>query len=223
MTRGIDSARQIASRSLVPPPVDALDDGVAQQSSRLVALMSGNYAWVVLAASTIGLILTSPGQTYAVSIFIERFIQDLGISRSLVSALYTVGTLTASMGLPLIGRLIDRNGMRAMVAFIALGLGVACLYMGSVRGPVMLVLGFVALRMFGQGSLEPVSKTVINHWWVRRRGMATGISSLLSSVLGTGLWSILIQALIAFVGWRAAYRWLGLGIATWAASPVSPT
>jgi sugar phosphate permease len=91
-------------------------------------------------------------------------------------------------------------------------LGVACLAMGSVRGPVTLALGFVALRLFGQGSLELVSKTVINHWWVRRRGMAMGIASLTSSVLGTGLWPSLVQGLIALSGWRAAYRWLGLGV-----------
>ena len=40
-----------------------------------------------------GVGLTSPGQTYSVSLFLEHFIEDLRINRSLVSTLYTVGTL----------------------------------------------------------------------------------------------------------------------------------
>jgi len=58
------------------------------------------YGWVILAAGALGLILTSPGQTYAVSIFIDHFIRDLGVSRSLVSTLYTAATLLGSLSLP---------------------------------------------------------------------------------------------------------------------------
>ena len=89
--------------------------------------------WVMLAAGTLGIIMSSPGQTFAFSIFIEHFIADLGISRSLVSTLYTFGTLTASLGLPWIGKMIDQRGTRVMVGLIAGALGLACLYMSSVR------------------------------------------------------------------------------------------
>ncbi len=53
---------------------------------------------------TLGMIMTSPGQTYAVSIFIKDFIADLGLNRSLASTLYTIGTLIGSFALPLVGR-----------------------------------------------------------------------------------------------------------------------
>ncbi|MCL4301003.1 MAG: hypothetical protein KJ077_35040 [Anaerolineae bacterium] len=67
------------------------------QRSRLVNQSPIFYGWIILLAGSLGLILTSPGQTYAVSIFIEHFITDLGLSRFLVSALYTVGTLVGSL------------------------------------------------------------------------------------------------------------------------------
>ena len=63
----------------------------------------------------IGRIMTSPGQTYSVSIFIEHFIRDLGISRSLVSTLYSLGTLAGSLALPFVGRQIDRRGDQLFV------------------------------------------------------------------------------------------------------------
>lgn len=69
------------------------------RTSRLVQNMPFFYGWVVLAAGTLGIIMTSPGQTYAVSIFTEHFITDLDLSRSMVSTRYSAGTLLGSLAL----------------------------------------------------------------------------------------------------------------------------
>ena len=65
--------------------------------SRLVSKSPIFYGWIIMLVGTLGMIMSSPGQTYVVSIFIEPFIADLGISRSLVSTLYTLGTLVGSL------------------------------------------------------------------------------------------------------------------------------
>ena len=146
----------------------------AAEESRLVAQSPVFYGWIVLAVGTLGVIMTSPGQTYAVSIFIEHFIEDLNISRSVVSTLYAAGTLTGSLALPFIGREIDRRGTRVMVVVVAALFGLACIYMGAVRGALMLGLGFIAIRMLGQGSLTLVSQNAINQWWVRGAAPCSG-------------------------------------------------
>ncbi|GAB4450057.1 MAG: MFS transporter [Anaerolineae bacterium] len=184
------------------------------QRSRLVNRSPIFYGWIILLAGSLGLILTSPGQTYAVSIFIEHFITDLGLSRSLVSALYTAGTLVGSLALPLVGRQIDRYGARRMVVLIAALFGLACIYMGLVQNALMLGLGFIAIRMLGQGSLGLVSQNVINQWWVRRRGLVIGISGLLVSLLGVGGFPNLINVLIPLYGWRMTFTTLGLLLIT---------
>ena len=184
----------------------------SRRGSRLVQGAPFFYGWVILLAGTFGLIMTSPGQTYAISIFIEHFIVDLGISRGLVSTFYTVGTLVASFGLPFVGRQIDRRGPRLMVGIISAVFGLACIYMGAIQTGWMLLIGFVLVRLLGQGSLSLVSNYVINQWWVRRRGMVMGLSGVFVSLLGVGAFPNLINWMIPQIGWRATYVVFGAAL-----------
>jgi MFS transporter, OFA family, oxalate/formate antiporter len=170
------------------------------------------YGWIVMIAGSLGLVMTSPGQTYTVSIFIEHFIQDLSINRTLVSALYTAGTLVGSFSLPLWGRLVDRRGSRWAVVVISILFGLACIYMGFVQNALMLAAGFIAIRMLGQGSLSLVSQNVINQWWIRKRGLVMGVSGSILAVFGMGLFPNLVHALVSGYGWRSAYPVLGLAL-----------
>lgn len=167
------------------------------------------YGWLIMAAGTLGLIMTSPGQTYTVSIFIEHIIQDLGLSRLAVSALYTMGSLVGGLALPFWGRQIDRHGSRRMVTIIAVLFGLACIFMAFVQDAFMLGLGFAAIRMLGQGSLTLVSQNVMSQWWVRKRGMIMGLAGLFMAVLGMGAFPNLVHTLIGAFGWREAYGILG--------------
>lgn len=125
------------------------------------------YGWIILAAGTFGIIMTGPGQTFSVSIFIEFIMEDLGISRTLVSTLYSVGTLIGGFTLPFWGRQIDKHGARKLAGIISLLFGISCIFMGFVQNALMLLLGFILIRMLGQGSLGLVSQTVINQWWAQ--------------------------------------------------------
>jgi len=183
-----------------------------KQTSRLVSGSPVYYGWVIVFAGTLGMILSSPGLTYAVAIFTEHFIKDMDLSRSVVSTLYTGGTLVASLLLPLVGSQIDRHGSRTMVGVAGTMLGLACIFMGFVRGPVMLAVGFVTLRLFGQGSMNIVSQNVINQWWVRRRGLVIGISGVLTAMLGTGGVPILLNWMIPRYGWRNTYFYIGFAM-----------
>jgi sugar phosphate permease len=171
------------------------------------------YGWIILVAAGIGRILTSPGQTYTVSIFIDHFMRDLDLSRSLVSALYLVGTLCGSLALPFVGRQIDRHGPRIMVGVITALLALACVYVSFVQGAAMLAIGFVLIRMLGQGSLGLVCTNAVNRWWVRRRGTVLGLLGMVVTVLGTGAFPSLANALIARFGWRVSYSLMGLLVA----------
>ena len=179
-------------------------------SSRLVARSPVFFGWIVMLAGSFGMIMTSPGQTYGVSIFIEYFIADLGVSRSLVSTYYAIGTLVGAAAQPLIGRRIDQHGPRTVVVAVAVLFGLACLYMGLVQGGVMLLFGFVLIRMLGQGGLGLVSTYTVNQWWMRRRGTILGISGVIVALLGVGAFPNLLNWMIPILGWRLTYAALGL-------------
>lgn len=180
--------------------------------SRIIRATPIYYGWVILFAGAIGMIMTSPGQTYAVSVFIDHIINDLGLSRSVVSTLYTVGTLIAGFALPFIGQQIDKRGSRYVMTIVVFAFGWVCVYMGFVSNALMVGIGFVGLRMLGQGSLSIVSRYVINQWWVRRRGMVMGIAGVTGALLGSGGFPNLINNLIPQFGWRTTYMILGVMI-----------
>ena len=182
------------------------------RTSRIIQRTPFFYGWVVLVAGSLGNIMTSPGQTYSISIFIEHFITDLGISRSMISTFYTIGTLAGSFVLPYVGRQVDRHSPRVMAGIISALFGLACLYMSTIQNGWMLLIGFVAVRMLGQGSLGLVSSYVVNQWWLRRRGAMMGISGVLMALLGTGLFPYLLNWLIPQIGWRMTYAVLGVAL-----------
>jgi sugar phosphate permease len=171
------------------------------------------YGWVILIAGTLGVALTLPGQTIGVSAFLDNIIADLGISRSTVALMYTLGTLGGSFLLPFIGRFLDRRGPRLAATIIATVFALACVLLGSVQNVIMLVVGFVLIRGFGQGALTLVSFHIINLWFVRKRGFAVGVAGLGFALTSAIFPRFVLEPLITNFGWRSAYMLLGLGIA----------
>ena len=76
------------------------------------------YGWVVLAAGTLGIIASIPGQTAGVSVFTDPISETTGLTRLQLAISYLIGTGSSGLVLPRAGRAIDRYGARVM-AFIA--------------------------------------------------------------------------------------------------------
>ena len=179
-----------------------------RQRSRLIDRSPVFYGWVVLGVATLGMVMTTPGQTLGVSVFLDPILLDLGAERGTVSLLYTLGTLAGAVALPFVGRALDRWGPRLLVTVVATGLALACLWMASVRGLTSLAIGFVLIRGLGQGALGLVSLHAITIWFVRRRGFAVGLAGV-GMAAATAFFPLLIEALVSALGWRGAYAALG--------------
>ena len=166
------------------------------------------YGWVVLGISTIGMAATLPGQTAGVSLFIDAFIDDLGLSRSLVSWFYTVATVLGSLGLPLVGRLLDRYGPRRVALAVIVLFAASCAGMSQVTGWIGGFVGFVCLRGFGQGALGLINNHAVNLWFERRRGLAVGVLGL-GMAGATALFPPLIEMGLDRYGWATTYLIMG--------------
>ena len=173
----------------------------------------GFYGWHVAAASAAALVLTAPGQTAAVSAFVDPMIDELEISRTALSTAYLVGTLTGATAMPFVGRAVDRFGVRRVMAVVGVVFGAFLLSLSAATGLVGLTAGFVGIRMAGQGALGLVATTAVALWFTRRRGTVMGLVSAVGAA-GISLSPVLLERLVSAHGWRAV--WAGEGLLVWA-------
>jgi MFS family permease len=180
--------------------------------SRIVALSPIHYGWVVWLVATIGWTLTTPGQSFNVSLFFDFFIRDFGLSRTGVSSLYGIGTFLGSLSLTGFGFLIDRYGNRKLGVVVAIIFSIAVASMSLVTGPMTLLLGFLAIRMFGQGALSLVNTTVMAEWFKRLRGRMMGFSLVIFALFQAAYipW---LQRQLEVRDWRDMWVILGIAVA----------
>ena len=167
----------------------------------------------MLVIASLVMFASGPGQSHTFSVFLLPISEDLGISRTSVSSAYAFATLVAAFGLPHVGRMIDRHGVRKVLTVVGAALGTAAVAFGAVSGFVLLTLGFGALRFFGQGSLMLCAGNLVSQWFDRRRGLALSLTMLGFSV-SVAVHPPLAQWLSEALGWRMA--WVVLGVVTWA-------
>ena len=155
---------------------------------------------------------SGPGQSFVFSVFLDSIIEDTGLSRTAISALYAVGTGLSAVMVAFVSRMADRVGPRLVVMFVAAALGAACFGMAFAHGFVAFFLAFAALRALGQGS-TPINATLMTaQWFVERRGRAMAVMGL-GFATSLALLPPLSRALIDAVGWREAY--IALGVMVW--------
>lgn len=174
---------------------------------------SGFYGWRMVGVSAVALAATAPGQTAAISAFVDPLTAELGLSRSAVSTSYLVGTLAGAAAMPLVGRALDRFGARATMVTIGAVFGGVLLGLAFVTGVVGLTAGFVGVRMAGQGALGLTATTAVAMWFVRRRGLAVGLVCAIGSA-GISLAPVGLEVLVSAHGWRTA--WVVEGLLVWA-------
>ena len=159
----------------------------------------------MLALAGLAVFMSGPAQTYGVSAFVDPMLTDLGESRSLFSTTYSIGTLVSALTLLVVGRQIDRYGSRLVMTLAAIVFAGSLFFMSGVGGVLTLAIGFSLLRASGQGVLTLAARTLVPHWFVRRRGRAFSIIGLAATASLAAV-PIFNERLIQMLGWRDAWR-----------------
>lgn len=142
------------------------------------------YGWVIVMVGAMCLFFNSPGQTFSVSIFIDYYIEEFGWSRSQISSFYSIATLVSGLSMPLVGNLIDKKGHRTSITTVAFLFGLALIWMSQVNAPWMILIGFLFIRMFGQGAMSLIPSVLIPQWFNKKRGRAFSFVTI-GAVLGS--------------------------------------
>jgi MFS family permease len=168
--------------------------------------------WIILGVAATAVFMSAPGQSYSVAAFIDPMLADLHLPRTQYSVAYLVATLLGGLTLPWMGRMLDLLGARRMLPIVALLLGLACLWMGSIHHVVALYVGFGMIRCLGQGTLTLISNWMVGEWFQHRRGLATGLIGL-GGTLSVMFVPLINDWLIVEIGWRNS--WMVLAAAVW--------
>ena len=98
--------------------------------------------------------LSSAGQTYFIGVFGADIQAEFGLDAGSWGRIYMFGTLASALLINWSGALIDRIDLRLFTALALLGLSAACLMMGSVASPAMLIFAIFLLRHFGHSAVS---------------------------------------------------------------------
>jgi MFS family permease len=168
-------------------------------------------AWLVVAAAFLAGFVVF-GIIYCFGVFLESMVADLQAGRGAVSALFSVTGVAFYMFGPIAGRLSDRLGPRAVVAFGALLMGGGLILTALID---QIWLGYLTYGIgVGAGAACAYVPTLaaVGGWFVERRNTALGLAAA-----GTGCGMLIVPPLSAILidafGWRGADVVLGLGSA----------
>jgi MFS family permease len=169
------------------------------------------YGWVVVAVTFVTMAIGVNART-AFSLFFPPILTEFGWDRAVTAGAFSFGFVASAVGSPLIGRLMDRAGPRAVMELGVVLMGGGLLLAPLTSQPwhlyltigVMVGAGSVCLGYSGQSQFLP-------NWFNRRRGLAIGIA-----FAGVGIGSVTllpwVQNMIAETGWRTACTAMGLAV-----------
>jgi OFA family oxalate/formate antiporter-like MFS transporter len=165
------------------------------------------YGWVVVAAA-FAITFVGFGSAYTFSAFIESLQRDFDASRGSVSLVFSIaGFLYFVLG-AVSGPLADRWGAKrfAVLGMLLVSLG---LVLASRARTIFEVYTAYGLGVgLGNGCAYVPALGVVQRWFVKRRGLASGLA--VSGIgVGTLVMPPLATWLIALLGWREAYLVLG--------------
>jgi MFS family permease len=179
--------------------------------------MDGRRGWWVVFGGFVTLAITSGITLFVLPVLLNEIITETHWSLTQVSAAVTVFGLSAAAISPLCGLVIDRLGARIVILFGVVLSAAATFLLGRVTQLWQL---YAVMLLISVGSMSytyiPVA-AVVARWFVKHRGIATGVAMLAIFVGGASFPEISSNLLDTHT-WRETYTILA-GVILLAAVP----
>ena len=171
-------------------------------SSRL-ARLPFFYGWVVVAVAFVTMAIGVNTRT-AFSLLFPPILDEFGWDRATIAGAFSIGFLASALYTPFLGMAMDRFGPRLVIPFGVLTVASGLILATGAGRPWQFDLSLGVLVVGGSVFVSYIGHSIfLPHWFVRRRGLATGLA-----FSGVGIGSILLfpwlQGLIDANGWRSA-------------------
>jgi MFS family permease len=148
------------------------------------------------------------------TVFLKPISESFGWDRAEIVSIYSLSALAGGLAAPLIGRLFDRSGPRAVYALGLVLLGAAFLIAGSAWQLWQFQLSLGLCVGIGIALIGNVPNTILLGRWFGPR-LPTAMAVVYSAT-GAGVLVLLpsSQVLIEHLGWRATYQIFGTSVLT---------
>lgn len=170
------------------------------------------YGWWIVALGSLVNGIGAGIFFHSLTIFFLPLKTEFHASSAAISLFYGAARLEGGVESPVVGYLISRFGARAMMIIGILMAGGGLFLVSSLHDywTFFFVFIFIVFMGYNAGFYHPVS-TVMNNWFIRRRGVAF---SLISSSAGMGgmVMAPLLSAIIVNYGWRTGMVVAGLAV-----------
>lgn len=162
----------------------------------------------VIAAACFGIQGVGVGTYTAFGVFFKPLLNEFDWTRATLSGAQSLVLLIMGVLGILVGRLNDRLGPRIVVTVTGFLFGLGLLLMSGLSNLWQLYLFYGLIVGMGMSSVDVIALSTTARWFVRRRGMMTGIVKV-----GTGAGQMIIPLVasmfIAGFGWRTSYIIIG--------------
>lgn len=168
------------------------------------------YGYVIVAAA-FSIVIIAHGAQYTFGIFFKPILTEFGWTSAATSGAFSLYLVLWGLLSIFVGRLNDSFGPRIVMTASGFFLGLGYLLMSQVSVLWQLYLFYGVIIAIGMsGAWVPLISTVPK-WFVKRRGLMTGIVTS-GSGIGTILLSLAASRLISVYGWRISYMIVGSGV-----------
>jgi sugar phosphate permease len=168
------------------------------------------YGWVILGCVCCAGFSRAGGAVAPLSIFVEPMTQHFGWSRAAISGAVSLGGVLAALSAPILGRVLDRHGARAVLCWAVLCTGLADVGLSLTNSLLVFYLLFCLARGSFGGPFDLGIYGAVNNWFVARRTFATAIATG-AQMAGLVCLPLIAEAGMQHGGWRVG--WLAAGTA----------
>lgn len=148
------------------------------------------------------------GSMFTFGVFFKELQAEFGWSRAMISGASALAFLIMGPIGILAGRLNDRIGPRILILISGSSLALGYMLMSRLNSPWQLYVLYGIMISIGFGSHDVITMSTGARWFVKRRGMMSGILKA-GAGLGQLVLPLTVTALIGAYGWRNSYIIMG--------------
>lgn len=175
------------------------------------------FGWRVVGAAFVAELVSMGASFSAFGVFVVPLAEEFDTTRGVISS--GLGGMLLVTGLigPLLGRLIDRGPLKAMMLCGVFLLTAGLLLVSRAASLWQAGIAFCVLAAVGTAMFGPLpAMAIAANWFVRKRGLALGVT-VAGATAASMLAPPIAAALIDTLGWRGAVAAFGVGAAAIAA------